>query len=200
MCVDCHKQTHFGRPWSADEILQVRELYKYIPVPEIAARVGRTEAAITRRAHMIGLSIDRRTHWNDNWMFVTGNPYQEMSLELVAYISGVFDGEGDLTIKRDRYWTAGITNTNQELIDFLGNSVTFSTINWSDRKKPCKRCGTWRLSGNFKVLRFLSVMKPYLIVKQAKATEAIESILRLEGDVFEFYKRYSKASDGSDSR
>jgi len=49
-----------GRKWTADENALLRELYPESPIGEIAKRLGRTVAAITGKAHCLGLKKKSR--------------------------------------------------------------------------------------------------------------------------------------------
>lgn len=59
-----HNFNRAADPWTAEDIARLRALYeKPTPVKELSAILGKTEAAIRTKAHMLGLR--QRTAWSD---------------------------------------------------------------------------------------------------------------------------------------
>jgi hypothetical protein len=54
-----------GHKWTAKELALLKELYPGCPIPEIAKRLGRTIAAITGKAHYLGLK--RKSQLDKLW-------------------------------------------------------------------------------------------------------------------------------------
>ena len=104
----------------------------------------------------------------------------------IAYIAGLFDGEGNICIgvhrvKRERHYIlpshslqCSISNGNKEVLDWIqemyGGYVSTST--YSDKKKNWDDCYTWRVHSN-SACTFLSLIQPYLRIKQKQAELAI---------------------------
>ena len=56
------KRRIVGRPWTAEEISLLKELYPASPTDELAKRLGRSEAAVKHRAYSLGV---KRQSWRD---------------------------------------------------------------------------------------------------------------------------------------
>ncbi|CAA9280909.1 MAG: hypothetical protein AVDCRST_MAG26-3369 [uncultured Chloroflexia bacterium] len=105
----------------------------------------------------------------------------------LAYVAGLFDGEGSIVIgcsKRTltsgnptaHYWLqVGITNTDRELIDWL--HITFgghiSDNSHSPSRKRMRPCWAWRVMSR-EAKAFLESITPYLRSKKAQAAIAID--------------------------
>ncbi len=50
------------KPWTADELALLKELYPTSPIGELAQRLGRTEASVKHRAYSLGV---KRKSWCD---------------------------------------------------------------------------------------------------------------------------------------
>lgn len=97
----------------------------------------------------------------------------------VAYIAGLFDGEGNINIyKVERTSSKGpvydltiaIYSTNREVIDWLyglfgGYVQTKNHLKNSGYKSHWKECYSWRLSSN-QAQDFLRLVYPYLRIKK----------------------------------
>ncbi len=109
-----------------------------------------------------------------------------MSQTTLAYVAGVFDGEGSVVIglsKRQRkygvvpnHWLqVGITNTNRELIEWLqlvfGGHI--SDNSHSPSRKHQRPCWAWRIMSK-QAQTFLESIHPYLRVKRTHAELAID--------------------------
>jgi hypothetical protein len=94
-----------------------------------------------------------------------------------AYLAGIFDGEGSLTVVRDKRTTRGIrcmvciVNTDGNLMHFL-SSIGGPKVRW--RKGENKPVATWNLCAVNDVWRFLNSVAPFLIVKREKTAEALK--------------------------
>lgn len=104
-------------------------------------------------------------------------------LEL-AYIAGLFDGEGHVFItkdKRPRYKTAihilrtGITNTHRKTIEWLFSlfPTTFSKRIRYANHPTWKPCFFWEASSK-NALYFLEIICPYLKIKKEQVRLGIE--------------------------
>lgn len=106
---------------------------------------------------------------------------------ILAYVAGLFDGEGSIVIgynkpdiargrKVPSYWLqVGITNTDRSLIDWLlstfGGHV--SDNSHSPSRKNQRPCWAWRTMGT-QAKVFLQDISPYLRIKKDQALLAIE--------------------------
>ena len=102
----------------------------------------------------------------------------------LAYVAGLFDGEGSIVIgcghqKQRRvtphYWLqVGITNTDRELITWLHHTLGrhISDNMHCPTKRHQRPCWAWRIMST-QALPFLRALMPYLRVKQAQASIAV---------------------------
>ena len=110
-----------------------------------------------------------------------------MDKEVLAYVAGLFDGEGSITIGKSNpatyntlrspsHWLqVGITNTNKNLIDWLCNTFGGHISNNShcpSRKKQ-RPCWAWRKNSN-EAAFFLKSIFPFSKIKQEQMKLAIE--------------------------
>lgn len=96
----------------------------------------------------------------------------------LAYIAGLFDGEGSVTITRRKQWnyfflTITITNTNKDVIsklqELLGGSVHHKIY-----KNPKYKQGWYWQANTKRAGLILEKLLPYLIIKRGKAEIAIQ--------------------------
>jgi hypothetical protein len=90
----------------------------------------------------------------------------------LAYIAGLFDGEGHLGFQSDRY-SVEIANTNREVMDWLlrlGGKVRKSS------REPHQDCYHWRVHAQLDVHALLEALRPYLIIKRRISEQAITAI------------------------
>ena len=97
-----------------------------------------------------------------------------------AYIAGLIDGEGWITVQRNMYYQVGIGMTHLGVIEWLRETVgegSFKTRKPSPSSKPTHK-PRWELcfNGSLVVRDFLMQIVPYMIVKKEKAQEAIDYI------------------------
>ena len=109
----------------------------------------------------------------------------ELKVETLAYVAGLFDGEGSIVIgcslgrtnrKNPCYFLqVGITNTDRELIDWLhrtfGGHVSDNSHSPSRSKQ--RPCWAWRVTSR-QAHGFLKKILPYLRTKKTQANIAIE--------------------------
>ena len=56
------KRKILAKPWTAEEIALLKELYPTSPIDELAQRLGRTAASVKHRAYSLGV---KRKSWRD---------------------------------------------------------------------------------------------------------------------------------------
>ena len=103
-----------------------------------------------------------------------------MGNEDFAYVAGLFDGEGSITINKNRSdcgrpsytLLVYITNTNEAVIDWLLTKFggTLYTRSVSKGHRPC---WDWKKYGN-NARDFLTLINPYLRIKKHQAELAIK--------------------------
>ena len=106
----------------------------------------------------------------------------------LAYIAGLFDGEGHISIvkmppslkwrtKSSHYrLDIGITNTNQDIIYWV-NGIFNGRICKRTRSEKWHTCWEWRRSNNG-AQEFLEVILPFLKIKRSQA----EIVLRFQNE------------------
>ena len=113
----------------------------------------------------------------------------------LAYIAGLFDGEGSIHVAHQKaprvqnpnhrvhVLSINITNTNKECIDFIFNTFNFGYVQTKKiSNSNHKTLYIWSVRC-LKAGKFLSVIFPYLIIKKEIAKIALE-----------FQKRISKGN------
>lgn len=105
----------------------------------------------------------------------------------LAYIAGLFDGEGCLKMQRkvgkrgrdQTTWHLDITNTYEPVIDWLAQfGGAKQTYVYSNRKYKTRH--NWVVSRQRSVVQLLNALLPYLQIKRDVALEAIDDITSRE--------------------
>ncbi len=170
--------------WTAIEQQRLRKLYPTIPAYELANRLGRPEAGIRVMASRLGIKASRTLHWTGSWRFLEGNPYLQLSNTTRSYLAGLIDGEGWIVRDKRGFWRIGIANTERVLIEWLRDTIEYSTVNLKrSRNQKWKHAWQWFLHGNIKVEALLELLLPYLLIKRESAKTALLDIRTHNGDV-----------------
>jgi len=95
----------------------------------------------------------------------------------LAYVAGMLDGDGYISICRNRckpqtMLRVGISNTNQWLIEWLHFGFGGGISKHKERGN-CKTKWNWIISSN-KAVEFLKLISPYLKLKRPQAELAIQ--------------------------
>lgn len=108
-----------------------------------------------------------------------------MTPEEIAYMAGIFDGEGNVntyrSINTTCYSEVGICNISLALIEWLAAHVPGSVYYYRPPRPHPNVISRhplydWKLRGQLRVHDFLEVLFPYLIVKREKAATVITTI------------------------
>ena len=138
-----------------------------------ARAIGISPDGLKRRADKLGLS--RRLGVQHFRKELRISLPQELTD--LAYIAGLLDGEGYITISRHQrdQIKVGITNTHEPVIRWLGSFGGTVVLKGANKfgKLPCFE---WRLQGRKEVYIFLSVVSPYMRIKQQKALTALATL------------------------
>jgi len=190
---------HRTRKWTKDmdEIL-IRD-YPTIPASEIAKKLGVTIQAVYARAQLLGIKKQVvRKSFIGEWFTPK---VEKVKSDKVAYIAGIIDGEGTLSIHKTPTGYSPviqIVNTNKELIEFIRKylgGASFCEIKHKHRKRE-KNCYYLKIRKTKKVLELCKLFLPYLIVKREQAKILIEFCrAKLRGDLNkqkELYYRIKK--------
>jgi hypothetical protein len=176
-------QAHKRHKWTDDDIAELKDCYKKIPLflsENIIARHGR--AGCYTKAERMGLNGQLKKNFPD---------LSAWSVARRAYLAGIVDGEGTITIvtmgkwskkQRKKYFyqraVACISNTDYKLLDYL-KSLDLGGLSYDKRqgKSHWKQSFQWSLSSPATVYTFLKAIEPYLVIKKDKANEVIAWIL-----------------------
>lgn len=99
-----------------------------------------------------------------------------------AYIAGLFDGEGSISMNQvnRKYCTIQcslrITNTNKQIIDWLSKTVpySFKTIQHHKSRPNARDAWHFEIHKQKAIKKFLEKLLPYLKIKKQQAELAIE--------------------------
>lgn len=106
-------------------------------------------------------------------------PYSSRKIEraLLAYMAGVFDGEGNVCLRRSvsrkpnrspQYHVAcAVTNTDKELVDLFAKHFGGSVMDKGVRKANHKRAWIWQVNGR-ETDFFIKCMTPFCRTKLAR--------------------------------
>jgi len=177
------KMTSSNKEWTREEDEILRKYYSVLPKDELLKLLpNRSWLAIQARAEKV-LKIGRSLLINQLY----GTPKLELSREQLAYIAGLIDGEGTITLVKHGnkiYPEVSITNTCKELIDWLKKTIGFGIVS-EERKKnrKWKICYKYRVVSIAEVYSLLKEIEPYLIVKKQQALLVLKFIETLSNYV-----------------
>lgn len=102
---------------------------------------------------------------------------------VLAYMAGIIDGEGWITSSKADSWTVAFASTDRSVIDYFGRfgGRTYTRCDKSLRGgtiKSVKRQWTWSLHRAADVAAFLDAIRPYMVIKGARADECLDSTRR----------------------
>jgi len=105
-----------------------------------------------------------------------------MTKEEIAYIAGIIDGEGCISLASRcdssyRYVTptVQVSNTHLSLLDWLKELFGGTVDVRKDNRPNRKQCNTWRVAGN-KARFVIKLILPYLRIKKDQANIAMSII------------------------
>jgi len=166
--------------WTSDEVEKLKKHYPVEPKKKLLELFpDRNYNQIRQKARK--LKIKRRVG-------LSFKGFKNLDLTEIqkAYLAGLFDGEGHLTLHRQKsgkynYYTPelGISNTSMELMKYLINTLKKGGIPlklYLQKKGKNKPVGIAHVTTHQDAYCFLLVVLPYLIVKKNKAKLIIEFI------------------------
>jgi hypothetical protein len=111
---------------------------------------------------------------------------KNLSSTQLSYIAGLFDGEGCVRYSHNvhgkhhniKYFSVylSISNTNQNVMDFLKEKIPFVKIYKTNYNPKNKSLYSMELNTKKAILTFLKAILPYLIIKKEKSYEVIKKI------------------------
>lgn len=152
----------------------LRHLYvaKRMTTVEISQHYGCNDETIRNRLSDFGIKRRR-----DGPRYV--RTVKNLSMTQRAYLAGIVDGEGTITLAKSTRSVGGITpllsvaNTDMKLINWLSNNIGGKV---SVKAKPNERCKTgyrWYTCSVRDVLELIKMVYPYLIIKKDNAEEVL---------------------------
>jgi transposase len=160
---------------NADEL---RQLYweRGLSQEEIASLYGVTRTCILKWMKRLGIPTRHSSQYKEPKIDVS-----KLSETDKAYIAGILDGEGSISIlhdkrRRDPYVCIHIYNTSRDLMEWLSKKLNIEYRVKQDKQARASR----RTCYEIQVVRFLDVVEllkalvPYLIVKRSIAEHALE--------------------------
>lgn len=162
---------------TADWTMSVIETYRSgATIKHIADRLGPSFGTVQRELLRAGVKL--RGHGSAPLPKTIVIP---TSLVVRAYVAGLFDGEGNIYWRRRTNRTASVRcaiySTTPELMDWLG-AVLGGSVRWdrNRERKGWKPMGIWEVHRAADAFEFLTAVRPFLIIKAAKADEALVAL------------------------
>jgi len=166
--------------WTKQEIQILKENAGKMTAREIGSLLGKSRWSVLWKAKELGISLQRRISL----------PKLALSEAEKGYLAGIIDGEGTITISEVRSRKEHeyrpeiiITNTSDKLINHIINLLKKSGLDYFyvpnkqnkklKRRKPLREV---RITSHARVLAFLQMLLPYLILKRRQADIVINFI------------------------
>jgi hypothetical protein len=148
----------------------------------------RTIRGISVRASRLGV-VKQKEFYNCVTRF-DKNIFENMKDVEIAYLAGIVDGEGCITISRsprkDVEYTpmsfqVSVVNTNKGIIDWIYEKTNkVGNIYFNKSKNPKHKSSyRWTISGNQKAIKFLEGIEKYLVIKKEQANVLIGGYIHL---------------------
>jgi len=159
--------------WTDEEIEKLKKLYPKLSKAELLKHFpNRTWSAIRDRAYRIG--VKRPPEW------AILPPPLNLSVEVSAYLAGLIDGEGSITVSAHKHKDGKIylnpqiqiTNSNIKLIKWISRNVTGGKF--ISKRSMKKRWGrrpmfTFSTRSMGYTYRLLQEVLPFLVAKKKQA-------------------------------
>jgi len=160
----------FKPHWTEEEIYILKKYYGRIPKKELIKKLKfRTWSAIQHKTHRLGMKITNIYQFTHS-VKPPENPVKKLSETEKAYIAGLIDGEGSILVTKRIRPAITVTNTNKDIIFWLGEKLG-GDEHISSRSKGRKRKTVWRW-GTTKILHIKDILEnilPYLRIKKRHA-------------------------------
>jgi len=153
------------------------------PVQEqVIVRDYRSGYSMTHLAVKYGLAYSTVQSIINRYRVATGRRLRSPSLRVPTntadrgYLAALVDGEGSIRISEDAIRhrvIVRVANTDRALMGWLAQFG--GTVHWYERpdKPHYKPGGSWTVAQAIDAYRLLIAIEPYMIIKRAKAQEAI---------------------------
>lgn len=167
-----------AKKWTEDEVNILKKFYPVTPAWKLSEILKRSPDSINRHAERLkieAIPIFHRTK-------CLTNPYTHLATTELAYIAGIFDGEGHAHSCPGKFGSLVIgviiTNTNTTLAEWLKNKLPGATA-FQSRNKPEGSKPFWRIIfSTIESYYLLSVIAPYLVIKKEKVSQILETFER----------------------
>lgn len=157
--------------WTPNEEQFLKENYGKISTRKIAKKLDRTLYSVRDRIEVLNL-------WRRTKEEISQAPEFHLIDTEAAYIAGIIDGEGCLSIHltwgRNRSpfagTTLGISNTDLRLIEWIRDKLKINhKYSYRDRKRGSKRTYSLVTGHRNHLKKIIQKIQPYLIVKEQLA-------------------------------
>lgn len=175
--------------WTQEEIKLLIAEYPSTRTDELAKKLNRSYTSTAQMARRLGL---RKTKEFLSKMRSEISPQRkrtmeryeqlkrELQSEVRAYLAGLFDGEGSVTVyeQTDKYRVrkhgleASISNTHKETLEWIKNIIGFGSVYKTNKVR--KQCYEYFIS-DWQAVAFLELIAPYLRIKKEKALKCVET-------------------------
>lgn len=154
--------------WNEDELKFLRENYRNTTCKSISSVLKRSPSSIKHKASRLNLRKDN--------FFLYDMP--KLEPEFIGYLAGLVDGEGMVTITKNKgrmLPRLDIYNTFKDALVYLKDRVPlFCLSNGKNLTKNHKQCYVLRAWGISRVYPILECVLPLLIIKKKQAEAAMK--------------------------
>jgi hypothetical protein len=167
-----------SRKTDAQIAAAVTDLWRGMPWREISALHHLDPVTLKTRAQLLGLELPEGRRRTIKPMRLA---IPEAATDL-AYLAGIIDGEGTISLKTvaepRAYVIVSVANTSAELRAWLAPiGGTFHDRSPDEARLGNKPIWNWWVRGRLDCLALLEAIEPYMVIKRAKARDAV-AVLR----------------------
>lgn len=166
---------HDRHEWTPAEDTILRDTY-HLGNTVADLPLSRTPDSIYKRAMLLGLT--GRSHGYRCTQSGVREQLSALTPQEIAYIAGLFDGEGFIHPYSQPPRQITITNTDKNVMDWLLFRIPAGSVTVRQPSRPNRKVVyNFHLSNKLGMYDFLVAMEPFSVIKKQKVSDAIAALL-----------------------
>ena len=162
--------------WTKEELETLKTNYEHIGAKELSKVLGKNFWGVAKRAERLGLHSGPRENYKD---VIKVRAMSELES---AYLAGLIDGEGTISMKgyRHHHHTSAIvyislSSTDEKVTTWLMDKIGGHTSSYLDGNPNHRKVFQWHTERARHVLEILQRIGKYVVIKQPHVKLAIKA-------------------------
>lgn len=172
-----------GEAWPTDAEDKLRKYYPIYTMQELKKLFpNRSTGALRMKAHKLEV---KKTPQTKSKIYRSSKitDYSVLDITELAYIAGLFDGEGCITASISNSTVVRfqlcIANTNKDVMRWLIVKCDGRIYTRKPKNQKWRTNYVWNLAGNVRIAEFLQAIEKFLIIKKQQALLVISGCIHL---------------------